>query len=421
MTIPSVGADEQLLIAIPHTATVSTAQGMLRGAGPAALSNATLQDEHGNKLSPQGTFHAALQSASAISISLGQSGGVLKATVPSYVGGAYGVVPASAGVHRLNVREVMQKGAFVRTRRRLQRMAKRTITWDEFVREAEDCGVTRLEAEELSAALHTAGVILHFRNHPDKQVRNTIILQPDDVIDSVYESFGLPGPVSSLLDEEADKHKQQLQRIQGTLADKRGQKAIVDANAANLTRWFNVGVLASYSGMMGGMMYLTYEVLQWDIIEPITWATGQGALIVAYFWWLVTRKEMEFETMAATVRGWQKRRQERRLRDGMHKEGTAGADADLLGGAVASLPGMSSLASAASVDDEIVALETAERTLLRRTGLLHMTRFSPALSGVYDTLTQPAGSAVVAEAASVTSSTEDDAAAAVAKLLHESR
>jgi len=147
------------------------------------------------------------------------------------------------------------------------------------------CGVTRLKAEALSAALHTAGVILHFRNHPDK-------------------------------------HKQQLQR---TLVDKRGQKAIVDANAANLTRWFNVGVLASYSGMMEGMMYLTYEVLQWDMNEPITWATGQGALIVAYFGWLMTRKEMKFETMAATVRGWHKRRQERRLRDGMHKEGTAGS------------------------------------------------------------------------------------------------
>lgn len=420
MTLPSAGADEQLLVAIPHTASVSTAQGMLRAAGPAALHNATFQDENGNALPPQGTLHAALQSASSICIALGAGEAPLRASVPSYVGGAYGVVPASAGVHRLNVRELMQKGAFVRTRRRLQRMAKRTISWDAFVREAEACGVTRLEAEELSAALHTAGVILHFRNHPDKEVRNTVILQPDDVIDSVYESFGLDGPVSSLLDEEAAKHQQQLQRIQTTLADKRGQKAIVDANAANLTRWFNVGVLASYSGMMGGMMYLTYEVLQWDIIEPITWATGQGALITAYFWWLVTRKEMEFETMASTVRSWQKRRQERRMRAGAPASAAEGSS-DLLGDAVSSLPGLSSLAAAGSLDDEITALETAERTLKRRTDLLHMTRFSPALSGVYDTLTQPAGSAVVAEAAAITSSQEDDAAAAVAKLLQESR
>ncbi len=421
MTLPSAGADEQLLVAIPHSATVSTAQGMLRAAGPPSLANATLQDDSGNALAAQGTLHAALQSSTAICIDLGNGEAPLKAKVPSYVGGAYGVVPASAGVHRLNVREIMQKGAFVRTRRRLQRLAKRTISWDDFVREAEACGVTRLEAEELSAALHTAGVILHFRNHPDKEVRNTVILQPDDVIDSVYESFGLAGPVGSLLDDESQQHKQQLQRIQSTLADKRAQKAIVEANASNLTRWFNVGVLASYSGMMGTMMYLTYEVLQWDIIEPITWATGQGALIVAYFWWLITRKEMEFETMAATVRGWQKRRQERRLRDGKQSNDGAASNSDLIADAVASIPGVSSLAAAGKLDEEISTLETAERTLIRRMELLRMTRFSPALSGVYDTLTQPAGSAVVAEAASVTSSTEDDAAAAVAKLLQETR
>jgi hypothetical protein len=343
------------------------------------------------------------------------------------VGGAYGVIPASAGVHRLNVREIMQKGAFVRTRRRLQRLAKRTIPWDDFVRVADECGVTRQEAEELSAALHTAGVILHFRNHPDREVRNTVILQPDDVIDAVYESFGLQGPVGSLLNDEAAKHASQLLRIQGTLSDKRGQKAVVEANAANLTKWFNVGVLASYSGMMGGMMYLTYEVLQWDIIEPITWATGQGALIVAYFWWLLTRREMDFETMAATVRGWQKTRQERCLRTGGGVKpegavpGAAASAAGVLGEAVAILPGFAALAESCSLDDEIKTLEAAERTLKRRADLLHMTRFSPALSGVYDTLTQPAGSAVVSEAASVTSSTEDDTAAAVARLLRETR
>ncbi len=103
------------------------------------------------------------------------------------------------------------------------------------------------------------------------------------------------------------------------------------------------------------------------------------------------------------------------------QQGAAAGSSDLLGDAVSRLPGLSTLASAGSLDDEIKALETAERTLARRMDLLRMTRFSPALSGVYDTLSQPAGSAVVAEAAAVTSSQEDDAAAAVAKLLHESR
>jgi len=43
---------------------------------------------------------------------------------------------------------------------------------------------------------------------------------------------------------------------------------------------------------------------------------------------------------------------------------------------------MSSLASAASVDDEIAALETAERTLLRCIDLLHKTRVLLVLGGL---------------------------------------
>lgn len=410
-TLPQAGADQRMVVAVPHTATVATAEAMLSASGAASLVGARFLGPDQEKLTASTSLHAALQNATVLYLQAGESTDLLPVPVPSYVGGAYGVQSAASGYHRLNVREIMQKGAFVRTRRRLQALAKRTISWDEFVRVADENGVSRGEAEDLSAALHTAGVILHFRNHPDEGIRNTVFLQPEDVIDSVFGAYGLEGPVESLVNAERSKVEEQLKRIQAALDARRSAKQVVDASAASTAKLFNVGVLVSYSGMMGFMVTMTYSVLSWDIIEPVTWALGQGAVISGYAWWLLTRKELEFENMSAVVRQWQQARQAKRAV-------TSGADAvdEGLAEAMAGVGG-----PVGDLEVDIANLEAAEARCRKRLELLSMTRFSPALTTVYDTLRTPAGTEILAQAAAVTSSTSDDAEAAVGRLIHAAR
>jgi len=59
---------------------------------------------------------------------------------------------------------------------------------------------------------------------------------------------------------------------------------------------------------VGFYAYLTFDYLSWDIMEPVTYFTGEAVVLLAYFWWLSTNTEFQYEAMEQTVSKWRKER-----------------------------------------------------------------------------------------------------------------
>lgn len=207
----------------------------------------------------------------------------------------------------LTLEEVVRRGSYLRVTKALRLRPERTLTVAQFLNLAADAGVPPDEGRELLRTLHRAGVVLWFHRHPSREVADTVFLKPDEVLDALYAHFGLEGPNRAFVREQRERRTADLDRLHARLADRKAAKALVDREASAWAAWTNrAGFIALTSGF-AGYAWLTFEYLSWDIVEPITYFTGVGFSIAAYFWWLYSSKRLRFETFTRFIIDWRRR------------------------------------------------------------------------------------------------------------------
>jgi hypothetical protein len=116
-------------------------------------------------------------------------------------------------------------------------------------------------------------------------------------------------------------------------------------------------------------------------MEPITYATGAVASVGAYWWWVLSDRELAFSSVAETVMTWRRRNLYRGIL----------ADKSASHHAAADEPDASGWASTASAADPAVAYEQELAQLTQRVAaeeaevdLLSRTEFNPSLLQYYD-------------------------------------
>lgn len=281
----------------------------------------------------------------------------------------------------LTLEEVVRRGSYLRVTKALRSRRERTLRVAAFLNLAADAGVPPDEGRDLLRGLHLAGVVLHFHRHPDATIRDTVFLKPEETLDSLYAHFGLEGPNKAFVREQREARETALARHRARLADKTAARSLVEREAGVWAMWSN---RLGFAGMTGGVAlygWLTFDYLSWDIMEPVTYATGAVASVAAYWWWVLSDRELAFSSVAETVMTWRRRNLYRGiLADSIAPHHPSADDPDAAAMAVTA----SAADPAVAYEQELaqltlrVAAEEAEVDLLSRT------EFNPSLLQYYD-------------------------------------
>lgn len=286
----------------------------------------------------------------------------------------------------LTLEEVVRRGSYLRVTKAVRARPERTIRVAEFLNLAADAGVPPDEGRDLLRGLHRAGVLLHFHRHPDPHLRDVVFLKPEEALDALYGHFGLEGPNKAFVREQRQRKQAELAGHRARLADRRAARALVEREAGAWALWSNRFGFASMAAGVGVYAWLAFDYLSWDIMEPVTYATGAVASVGAYWWWVLADRELGFSSFADTVMRWRRRS----LYRGVLSEGAQAMDASAGGSADPQAVGRGAAATATAADPAVayetelarlearVAAEEAEVELLART------EFNPSLLQYYD-------------------------------------
>ncbi|MEW5297641.1 MAG: hypothetical protein WDW36_000837 [Sanguina aurantia] len=200
----------------------------------------------------------------------------------------------------------LQQAQVLRLRDDLEDMAQNSmhIPYNQTLQMAITSGAacSSAEAEELVAALHSAGVVL--RHH------DTVYLRPAEIAELVMQL--LPGGM--------EDSTRKLQKVEEELALLTAQNLKHDTSAR---RWTNgllsVGfvILAS---QLGAFIWLTWWELSWDVMEPFGYVIQLFYSLVAYSYFMATRGVFDLDPMR---RSWHMHFKKRSAREERFDEGRA--------------------------------------------------------------------------------------------------
>jgi hypothetical protein len=84
---------------------------------------------------------------------------------------------------------LLEKARILELRARLEEDERRSIPFTQFESICEECDIPAVEAGAAAAALHRVGLVLHFVNDPE--LRGTVYLRPDEVLEDLFSRYGL--------------------------------------------------------------------------------------------------------------------------------------------------------------------------------------------------------------------------------------
>ena len=141
-------------------------------------------------------------------------------------------------------------------------------------------------AAAAAAALHDAGIVLRWRQ--------TVFLRPGEVADTVLRA--LPDTDVEVRGRLAD--------LQAALAPLAAAKRAVDDRARARSRavlWTGFGLLAA---QWGWFAYLTWghPHWSWDDVEPFTYFSNSAITILAYSYYILARRALDFGSVEDHLR-----------------------------------------------------------------------------------------------------------------------
>eukprot|EP00475_Leptophrys_vorax_P029429 TRINITY_DN4322_c0_g1_i1.p1 TRINITY_DN4322_c0_g1~~TRINITY_DN4322_c0_g1_i1.p1 ORF type:complete len:272 (-),score=70.99 TRINITY_DN4322_c0_g1_i1:712-1527(-) len=147
---------------------------------------------------------------------------------------------------------------------------------DQFAEMCKKHGV--VDADALLSSLTASGNVLTFKNNSGKDY---ILCKPQVVFETVQ----------GLVSEDFEKLEDVKAKVTQIEADIRKieRRSTLRANLVSF------GGLSFLVGQFGLYAYLTWGALSWDIMEPITYFTGQFNLIMSYCYFLWAKTEYTLE------------------------------------------------------------------------------------------------------------------------------
>lgn len=132
----------------------------------------------------------------------------------------------------------------------------------------------RKAAADLVAALHVSGFILRYRGN--------CFLRPDEIADVVLRA----------LPDSEEEVGARLEELKAQLAPLEQAKRRIDRRARARTRAVLVAGFCLLGAQLGTFLYLTFGSAHWgwDATEPLTYFSGQAITLLAYAYYLATRR-----------------------------------------------------------------------------------------------------------------------------------
>lgn len=165
------------------------------------------------------------------------------------------------------------------------------MTYAEFERLCEDCGMDKADARKVAADLHKVGVILHF--HAEPGLADIVYLQPHQVLEHFFAKYSLESPLRQYLLLKAERLEEEKNAVRRELAPTLRLKENLDSQARVTVSRCMWGLSALVVSGAGGYWYLSYVYLSWDIMEPVTFFTALGVSTLSYAWWMFTNKDLQ--------------------------------------------------------------------------------------------------------------------------------
>jgi hypothetical protein len=113
----------------------------------------------------------------------------------------------------------------------MQALTRARMRTQEFKALCTKNGLTDEEAIQFCEQLNSIGVVLHFGHSPNAEVRDTVFLKPEEVVDAVFNEYGLVSPTKALVQAEAATKRQQLEQAELQLSAMQTTKNVLDGRA----------------------------------------------------------------------------------------------------------------------------------------------------------------------------------------------
>eukprot|EP00752_Nemacystus_decipiens_P011035 g9804.t1 len=195
------------------------------------------------------------------------------------------------GGGRTELASLLERGRVIRLRAALDDETRRSMSYAEFERLCEDCGMDKADASKVAADLHKVGVVLHFHKEPG--LTDIVYLQPHQVLEHFFAKYSLESPLRQYLLRQAKRLEAEKQALERELAPTLRLKATLDEQARIIVKQGMWGISAAVVSGAGGYWYLSYVYLSWDIMEPVTFFTALGVSTLSYAWWMFTNKDLQ--------------------------------------------------------------------------------------------------------------------------------
>ena len=219
---------------------------------------------------------------------------VLPVRAPVFTGNAYLSLSDDGD---LDVRSVAQKSAIIMLRSDLERLGKWKISYWEFVQKCEERGIPKKQAMDVLQAFHQSGTVFFFGKSDDKDLTQSVFLQPRSILDSYLESIGLSPMSSQLFEQQREALLEKIRALTPehvALVHLRRELECAATRQADIIAY---GLSTSLVGAFGLYFWLSFIHFSWDIMEPVTYFTGFGVSILGYAWWSITNQEYEYENI----------------------------------------------------------------------------------------------------------------------------
>ncbi|CAK4086676.1 unnamed protein product [Aphanomyces euteiches] len=283
-----IGLGMKLFSLLPTTSVASfVAQVQLEDS---TAKDVQIRTQKGVPVAPETTFSTLM--ADDFQIVLNDK--VLRVAAPVFTGDAYTSLPQDGG---LDIRAIAHKAAIIKLRETIANHPKWKIDIAEFKKLAADHGIPSKQANQVLHAFHQVGLVFHFSHAADEELRTAVFLKPRNILDGYFDSLGLVPPSTQRYLEKRQQLEADLAAIMPEHDALLNLQKQLDDTAHKRTRIFTYLSSTGLIGMGSLYAWLTFIEYSWDIMEPVTYFTGFGVSIMAYFWWTMTSSEYEYENV----------------------------------------------------------------------------------------------------------------------------
>merc|ERR1719410_3083248 len=161
------------------------------------------------------------------------------------------------------------------------------------------CDVNHLneeQAKKLSEALHTTGIIWHFKGYFEE--KKPLIIKTNEVCKAFLRSMDLDGSIKS---EFVKDKQEQLKRYVLEIKPLEEQHEEIELRARKYVRTCWRGFFVYVCGHCMLVPYLTFWKYSWDIMEPVTYMFNLWTLFMGTWFYMNSSSEFSNEGISGAL------------------------------------------------------------------------------------------------------------------------